>query len=316
MTAAPHIPVMLDEVLAALRPAPDEVYVDGTFGAGGYTRAILDAAPCRVIAIDRDPDAIAAGREMERAYAGRLVLVEGRFSEMEELVANAGHDRIDGVTLDLGISSMQVDRAERGFSFARDGALDMRMSQSGETAADLVNRLPEAELADIIYQYGEERRSRAIARAIVAARQLAPIERTLALADIVARVVGHGGRTHPATKTFQALRIYLNREVEELRAALLAAERLLAAAGRLVIVSFQSIDDREVKQFLAERSGRVDGGSRHRPAPVAGRAPTFKLLRGGAQKPGPAEVSANPRARSARLRAAVRTEAPAWGEAA
>jgi len=312
MTGSAHIPVMRDEVLAALSPADGEVYVDGTFGAGGYTRAILDAASCRVVAIDRDPDAIAAGRALEATYAGRLTLVEGPFSDMARLLSGTGIDRVDGITLDLGVSSMQLDQAGRGFSFAHDGPLDMRMSQAGETAADLVNNLPEQDLADIIYRYGEERRSRAIARAIVAARDVAPITRTLTLAGIVADVIGKAGRIHPATKTFQALRIYLNREVDELRAALTAAERLLVAAGRLVIVSFQSIDDREVKRFLAERAGRLPSGSRHRPDMPARQRPTFRLLRGKADKPSDAEVAANPRARSARLRAAVRTDAPAW----
>lgn len=318
MTGSPHIPVMLDEVLAGLALRDDGVYVDGTFGAGGYSRAILDAADCRLIAIDRDPDAVAAGAMAVAKYDGRLTLLQGRFSEMQDLAADAGAAQVQGVTLDLGVSSMQLDQAERGFSFAADGPLDMRMSQDGESAADVVNSREQDELADIIYHYGDERRSRAVARAIIRAREAAPIERTSTLADIVAKAVGPGGRggkkggkrIHPATRTFQALRIYVNSEIEELRLGLAAAERLLAPQGWLAVVSFHSLEDREVKQFLSERAGLQPGGSRHRPPNEDRRTITFTLPRRGAAKPTEAEIAANPRARSARLRIAQRTDAP------
>ena len=318
MTAAPHIPVMVQEVLAALAPRDGGIYLDGTFGAGGYARAILDAADCRLIAIDRDPDAVAAGAAAMAGYGDRLTLVQGRFSDMEQLASAAGARQVHGVTLDLGVSSMQLDQAERGFSFAADGPLDMRMSQAGESAADVVNSRSQEELADIIYQLGDERRSRAVARAIVQAREAAPIERTAVLAGIVAKAVGRGsGRIHPATRTFQALRIYVNSEIEELREGLRAAERLLAPQGWLAVVSFHSLEDREVKQFLAARSGSQPGPSRHRP-PSEDQAPvTFHLPRRGAVKPTAAEIAANPRARSARLRVAQRTGlALSEGEAA
>ncbi len=308
MTAAVHIPVMIAEVLDALAPTDGGIYLDGTFGAGGYAQAILDAADCRLIAIDRDPDAVAAGASAVARYGERLTLVQGRFSEMAQLAVAAGASRVHGVTLDLGLSSMQLDQARRGFSFAADGPLDMRMAQAGESAADVVNSRGQEELADIIYQLGDERRSRAVARAIVKARDIAPIERTTALANIVAKVVGRGaGRIHPATRTFQALRIYVNSEIDELRQGLRAAERLLAPQGRLAVVSFHSLEDREVKQFLAERAGLRPGPSRHRPPDDDLRPVTFQLPRRGAAKPTAAEIAANPRARSARLRVAQRT---------
>ena len=315
----PHIPVMLNEVLAGLSLRDGGVYVDGTFGAGGYSGAILDAADCRLIAIDRDPDAVAAGAPSVSKYDGRLILVQGRFSEMQQLAADAGVPQVHGVTLDLGVSSMQLDQAERGFSFASDGPLDMRMSQSGENAADVVNSREQDELADIIYHYGDERRSRAVARAIIRARETAPIERTSALAEIVAKAVGPAGRgnkkggkrIHPATRTFQALRIYVNSEIEELRLGLPAAERLLAPLGWLAVVSFHSLEDREVKQFLSQRAGLQPGGSRHRPPNEDQRPITFNLPRRGAAKPTDAEIAVNPRARSARLRVAQRTDVPA-----
>lgn len=327
MTAAsnnpniPHVPVLLAEVLAGLAVQDGGVYLDGTFGAGGYSRAILDTADCRLIAIDRDPDAVAAGAAAVAQYDGRLTLVQGRFSEMGQLAANAGAAQLQGVTLDLGVSSMQLDQAGRGFSFAADGPLDMRMSRDGETAADVVNSREQDELADIIYHFGDERRSRAVARAIVRARETAPIERTSQLADIVARAVGPAGRggkkggkrIHPATRTFQALRIYVNSEIEELRQGLAAAERLLAPRGWLAVVSFHSLEDREVKQFLSERSGLRPSGSRHRPPNEDQRPITFHLPRRGATKPGAAEIADNPRARSARLRLAQRTEVPVAG---
>jgi 16S rRNA (cytosine1402-N4)-methyltransferase len=309
---------MVAEVLDALAPVDGGIYVDGTFGAGGYAQAILDAAECRLIAIDRDPDAVAAGASLAARQGERLTLVQGRFSEMEQLAIAAGAPQVQGVTLDLGVSSMQLDQAQRGFSFAADGPLDMRMAQTGESAADVVNSRDQEELADIIYQLGDERRSRAVARAIVKARDIAPIERTTALADIVAKVIGRGaGRIHPATRTFQALRIYVNSEIDELRQGLRAAERLLAPQGWLAVVSFHSLEDREVKQFLAERAGLQPGPSRHRPPDNDHSPVTFRLPRRGAVKPTAAEVAINSRARSARLRVAQRTDlAASDGEAA
>ncbi len=312
-----HFPVMCDEVVEALAPAAGEVFVDGTFGAGGYSLALLKAADCRVFAIDRDPDAVAAARDLPESAAGSLTVLPGRFADMVELLADAGVTAVDGITLDLGVSSMQIDDPDRGFSFQQDGPLDMRMERQGESAADLVNEADEAELADIIFQYGEERRSRAIARAIVRARDQALITRTGSLADIVTSVLGpgKGQRAHPATRTFQALRIYVNRELEQLDRALVAAERLLKSGGRLVIVAFHSLEDRRIKTFLQERSGAVPSGSRHLPPDQTTRpAPTFVLPRRGVLKPAAAEIAANPRSRSARLRAAVRTDAPPWSD--
>jgi len=311
MTAARHVPVMLHEVLAALAPRAGEVHLDATFGAGGYTRAILEAADCRVIALDRDPAAVARGDALRRQFPGRLTVLQGQFSDMIALARAAGVDGVDGVTLDLGISSDQLDSAERGFSFAADGPLDMRMSASGESAAELIARLSEQELADAIWRFGEERRARAVARAIVRAREKAPIQRTGELAALVAGVVGGRERIHPATRTFQALRIVVNGEIDELQRGLQAAERLLLPEGRLVVVSFHSLEDREVKQFLAACSGYQPRGSRHLP-PTADNdiAPSFRLPRRSAQRPGDDEIAGNPRARSARLRAAIRTDAP------
>ena len=304
-----HVPVLLDEVLEALAPRDGAIYVDATFGAGGYSRAILDAADCAVWGLDRDPEAIAEGQPLADSYGGRLTLVEGRFGEMDGLVAARP---IDGVALDLGVSSMQLDRPERGFSFRADGPLDMRMGGTGPSAADLVNGCPEAELADIIYRYGEERRSRRIARAIVEARRSERIERTLQLAEIVRAAVKPRAETiHPATRTFQALRIAVNDELAEIDAGLAAAERLLAPGGRLAVVAFHSLEDRKVKNFLRTRSGALPRTSRHLPATTqVDRAPTFELLLKGARKPTATEISVNPRARSARLRAARRTSAP------
>ncbi len=310
-----HVPVLLDEVLEALAPRDGAIYVDATFGAGGYSRAILDAADCAVWGLDRDPEAIAEGRPLAESYDGRLTLVEGRFGEMDDLVTARP---IDGIALDLGVSSMQLDRPERGFSFRADGPLDMRMGGSGPSAADLVNGCTEAELADIIYRYGEERRSRRIARAIVEARRSERIERTLQLAEIVRAAVKARGETiHPATRTFQALRIAVNDELAEIDAGLAAAERLLAPGGRLAVVAFHSLEDRKVKSFLRTRSGALPRTSRHLPATTqVDRAPTFELLLKGARKPTATEISVNPRARSARLRAARRTSADAWRPAA
>jgi len=308
---------MVDEVVRALSPSAGEVMLDGTFGAGGYSRRLLDEAPCRVIAIDRDPTAIKAGARMAADYDGRLELVEGRFSDMVEILRARGIDAIAGVALDLGVSSMQIDDGERGFSFMHDGPLDMRMEQRGETAADVVNTVGQDDLADIIYEFGEERRSRAIARAIVRRREERLIERTADLAQVVASALGPRGnaRLHPATRTFQALRIYVNRELSELGRGLLAAEKVLAPDGRLAVVSFHSLEDRQVKQFLQQRAGIASKGSRHFPArEEVLPAPSFRLLKRGTVKPSAAEESANPRARSARLRIAVRTAAPAWPE--
>ncbi|HZR89535.1 MAG TPA: 16S rRNA (cytosine(1402)-N(4))-methyltransferase RsmH [Bradyrhizobium sp.] len=305
-----HVPVLLREVLEQLQPREGGVYVDATFGAGGYSRAILQTSGTRVIGIDRDPAAIAGGRELVAQAAGRLTLVEDRFSHLAEVCAAQGLDHVDGVVMDVGVSSMQLDQAGRGFSFRLDGPLDMRMGATGASAADVVARASEAELADIIYLFGEERHSRGVARAIVAARKEGPITTTRALADIVARTVrSKPGDIHPATRTFQALRIFVNEELDELQEALQAAERVLEPGGRLVVVSFHSLEDRIVKNFLNARS-KTGGGSRHLPE-VALVPPSFKLLTRRPLIAEDAETAANPRARSAKLRAAVRTEAAA-----
>jgi 16S rRNA (cytosine1402-N4)-methyltransferase len=313
---ATHVPVMLAEALAALAPRDGGAYVDGTFGDGGYTRAILAAARCRVWAIDRDPEAIARGRSLAEGNPDRLTLIAGRFGDLERHLARAGLEGADGIVLDLGVSSAQIDEAERGFSFRRDGPLDMRMERAGRSAADVVNETPEAELAGIIGRLGEERRARAVARAIVRARDAAPITRTGELARIVRDVVRAGADgIDPATRTFQALRIVVNDELGELERALDAAERTLVAGGRLVVVAFHSLEDRVVKRFLLERSGQAPRPSRHAPASDR-REPTFVPLRRRPLAPDAEEVARNPRARSARLRAAVRTDAPAWSLAA
>jgi 16S rRNA (cytosine1402-N4)-methyltransferase len=312
-----HTPVLLAEVLDALQPKDGGIYVDGTFGAGGYARGLLEAAHCRVLGIDRDPNAIQRGADLARRYDGRLDLIEGRFGEMDQLLRARGVESADGVALDLGVSSMQIDEAERGFSFRFDGPLDMRMEASGPTAAELIARASERELADIIYNYGEERRARPIARAIAAARAEAPIRTTGRLAEIVRKAAGPRAKDgiDPATRTFQALRIWVNDELGELRRGLIAAETLLAPGGRLAVVSFHSLEDRAVKEFLRSRAGAAPQGSRHLPRTSAERAPSFRLLSRGAVAPGQSELDANPRARSARLRAAERTHAPAWGQA-
>lgn len=306
-----HLPVLLDEVVAALAPHDGATYVDGTFGGGGYTAALLDAAQCRVIAIDRDPEAVARGAAVAARYRGRLRLVEGRFGEMARLLRG---EKVAGVALDLGISSPQIDDPARGFSFRADGPLDMRMGRDGESAADLVNTASEAQLADIIREYGEERFARRIARAIVARR---PIARTGELAEIVRAAVPHRDPSgiDPATRTFQALRIAVNDELGELDRGLAAAEQVLETGGRLAVVSFHSLEDRRVKDFLKRRSGVAPKGSRHLPATVAPE-PSFRLLTRKPIEPSAAELQRNPRARSARLRAAERTAAPAWREAA
>ncbi|MGE5503090.1 MAG: 16S rRNA (cytosine(1402)-N(4))-methyltransferase RsmH [Actinomycetota bacterium] len=313
---APHVPVLLAEVVEALAVHADGTYVDGTFGAGGYSLAILGAAPCRVWGIDRDPDAVARGRQVAAAHPGRFDIVEGRFGDMQALLAAHGVNRVDGVALDVGVSSMQLDQAGRGFSFAKDGPLDMRMEQAGPSAADLVNGTPEAELADIIFKYGEERMARRVARAIVTARADKPFERTAELAEVVRKVVrASGDGIDPATRTFQALRIAVNDELGELERGLAAAEALLAPGGRLAVVSFHSLEDRVVKAFLKARSGEAARPSRHQPQAAGGPAPSFTLLHRRAVRPGNDEAARNPRARSAKLRAAMRTEAPAWAPA-
>jgi 16S rRNA (cytosine1402-N4)-methyltransferase len=307
---APHIPVLGRAALDFLNVKDGGVYVDATFGAGGYTRAILAAADCTVLAIDRDPAALALGRDLVAAAGGRLTLVEGRFSDLEQIVRAAGHNAVDGIVLDVGVSSMQLDRAERGFSFRLAGPLDMRMSGKGVSAADLVAKASERDLADIIFRLGEERRARAIARAIVAARRSAPIATTTALADVVAAVVrARPGDIHPATRTFQALRIFVNDELTELAEALVASERILRPGGRLVAVSFHSLEDRIVKGFFSARAA-VRGGSRHAPEPAPTR-PSFRLLTKRPVTADAEEIARNPRARSAKLRAGERTDAAA-----
>jgi len=313
MTARPHEPVMLAEVVAALAPHDGGAYVDGTFGDGGYSRAILDAADCTVWAIDRDPTAVDRGQAMEADYAGRFVILHGCFGDMVKLLRNAGVERLDGIALDLGVSSMQLDEAERGFSFRADGPLDMRMDRTGPSAADVVNAVDEAALADIIRQFGEERHARRVARAICEARREARIDSTAALAAIVRRVVPRArDGIDPATRTFMALRLHVNDELGELERGLRAAEQLLSPGGRLVVVSFHSLEDRLVKRFLQERSGRGVGASRHAPFATEPPAPTFFPLERRPRTPSAAEVESNPRSRSARLRAAVRTQHPAW----
>jgi len=306
-----HIPVMLNEVIAALSPRNDAIYVDGTFGGGGYAVALLQAAQCAVYGIDRDAAAIARGRIVGARFPGRLSLIHGRFSEMQTLLAQQNVRDADGIALDLGVSSFQLDDSARGFAFGHDGPLDMRMdTNEGESAADLVNTLSEAALADILKRYGEEKRAKALARAIVAAR---PIRRTRELAEVAERTLGRGPeRIHPATRTFQALRIAVNDELGELERGLEAAERVLRPAGRLAVVAFHSLEDRIVKRFIAERSGRAGQTSRHAPAPKAEARPTFRTVGKNPLTPSAEEVRKNPRARSARLRVAERTDAPAW----
>ncbi|MFZ5671824.1 MAG: 16S rRNA (cytosine(1402)-N(4))-methyltransferase RsmH [Pseudomonadota bacterium] len=311
---ARHRPVMLAEVLSALAPRDGGIYIDGTFGAGGYTRGILTAADCRVLAIDRDPDAIKGGAALAAAFPDRLTLVEGRFSDMENLARRFGITMIDGAALDIGVSSMQIDEAARGFSFAKDGPLDMRMEQSGPSAADVVNGAEADHLTRIIGILGEERKARAIAHAIVKARAEAPILTTLELVRAVERATGRQrpqDRIHPATRTFQALRIYVNRELEELGHALAAAERLLRPGGRLAVVTFHSLEDRIVKRFFAERSGKLPSPSRHMPGREEGEAARFTPVFRGHREADDTETAANPRARSAKLRAGERTAAPA-----
>lgn len=312
-----HKPVLLAEVIEALLPAgrnhDGAIFVDGTFGAGGYTRALLDAANCTVFAIDRDPDAVKGAAPLIERYAGRLHVIQGRFGDMARLLAERGVASVNGITFDFGVSSMQLDQAARGFSFRFSGPLDMRMEQAGPSAADLVNAMAERPLADLIFTFGEERQARRIARAIVAARDLAPIETTDRLAEIVRRAIGgkpNPQAIDPATRTFQALRIAVNDELGEIDRGLAAAERLLAAGGRLAVVSFHSLEDRRVKQFLRDRAGAAPRGSRHLPVAAAvEKQPVFRLIAAGGIAASDAEVAENPRARSARLRVAERVAA-------
>jgi 16S rRNA (cytosine1402-N4)-methyltransferase len=305
-----HIPVLGREAVEALNPHDGGVYVDATFGAGGYSRMILETPGTRVIGIDRDRTAIAGGFDLVERSDGRLTLVEDRFSHLAEVCAAQGEALVDGVVMDVGVSSMQIDQSERGFSFRFDGPLDMRMGHDGPTAADVVATASEADLANIIYIFGEERYSRAVAKAIVAARAEAPIATTHELVAIISKVVwAKPGEIHPATRTFQALRIFVNEELDELHIALAAAERVLKPGGRLAVVSFHSLEDRIVKNFMVERS-KTGGGSRHVPE-ISQDRPRFTLVNKRPIIAGGEEVSANPRARSAKLRVAERTDAPA-----
>ncbi|MCI4680566.1 16S rRNA (cytosine(1402)-N(4))-methyltransferase RsmH [Rhodoblastus acidophilus] len=306
----PHVPVLAAEAMDALAVAPGGLYLDGTFGAGGYSRLILSAGG-RVLALDRDPTAIQGGAGLVAESGGRLTLVQTRFSRMEAAAREKGLGPFDGIVLDIGVSSMQFDEPERGFSFRFDGPLDMRMEKVGRSAADLVNEMEEGALADLLYHFGEERASRRIARAIVAERTKAPIVTTAALAQIIARAnPGRPQDIHPATRSFQALRIAVNEELDELTRALAAAERLLRPGGRLAVVTFHSLEDRIVKHFFAARSGRGRAPSRLLPGEEPPPTPTFRLFGPQPVAPGAAECIRNPRARSAKLRWAERTEAP------
>ena len=313
MVDAPHIPVLLDEVIAAIKPAPGMTIIDATFGAGGYTQALLDAG-AQVHAFDRDPDAIAAGQVMVAHYQTRLALHPARFSAMRDELARLGIAQVDAVVMDIGVSSMQLDQGDRGFAFMHDGPLDMRMSRDGESAADFLNTADEEAIANVLYRYGEERQSRRVARAIVAAR---PLATTGELARVVRRALGHKphDKKDPATRTFQAVRIHVNDELGELEAGLAAAEALLGEGGVLAVVSFHSLEDRIVKHFLRERSGAGRSVSRHLPGEIPGPPPTFANLSKGI-RPTEAELARNPRARSSTLRHAIRTGAPARSIAA
>lgn len=337
---ARHIPVLLSEVVQSLAPKAGDLIIDGTFGAGGYSRAILDAAPCRVLAFDRDITAVRAAAGMCDEFQNRLRIINKPFSQLEAFArVEETPDGapliegpfVDGVVLDIGVSSMQLDQAERGFSFQHDGPLDMRMSAAVDpltggpaetvaSAADFLNHADEEDIANVIYTFGEEHKSRAIARAIVRARADAPLTRTGQLADVVLRVF-HGRKVdgrHPATRTFQALRIYINDELGELARALVAAERVLKPGGRLVVVTFHSLEDRIVKKFFTTRSGKESKGSRHLPEVlIKSSAPSFQIVNSRPLTPSQGELDLNPRARSARLRSAVRTDAAPWsGDAA
>jgi 16S rRNA (cytosine1402-N4)-methyltransferase len=305
----PHIPVLIDEVVDGLAPVPGERHVDCTFGAGGYTQALLERG-AEVAAFDRDPRAIEGGQTLVAEAGGRLILIEAPFSQLEAELERRGLAPVDGLTMDIGVSSMQLDQAERGFSFMSDGPLDMRMAGDGMTAAEWLNEADEGDIADVLFQFGEEPRARRVAKAIVSAR---PLTRTSELANVVRKALGH--RPHdkkdPATRTFQAVRIFINRELDELAEGLAAAERVLKPGGRLAVVTFHSLEDRLVKRFLRERSGSEPAGSRHRPAAAPRAEPSFETP-AKAVRPGEAELARNPRARSATLRVARRTEAAPW----
>lgn len=309
MQNSPHIPVMFDEMLAAMQPKDGEIYIDGTFGAGGYTRGLLEAADCKVIAIDRDENVKKIANELKKDFPGRIELLIGQFSQMKELLAREGIPNVNGIVLDIGVSSMQIDTPERGFSFMHDGPLDMRMGSGGMSAADVVNDTEENQLANIIYRYGGERHSRAVAKAIVAARQETPITTTSQLAKIIRSVVwASKDKIDPATRTFQALRIWVNDELGELERALDAAEEILLPEGRLVIVTFHSLEDSIVKSFINEKSGKTKGVSRHvmNFEPEIEVSKSFKPITRKAVKPTDAEIDRNIRSRSAKLRAAER----------
>ncbi len=311
---SPHAPVLLAEVIEALAPKAGDVVIDATFGAGGYTRAILQRG-ADVVALDRDPTVQPFAEAVARDFPDRFQLIRTPFSGLAEAFDESGKAKLDGAVFDIGVSSMQLDQAERGFSFMRDGPLDMRMSDEGETAADIVNTWDHGPLAHIFKLYGDERQSGRVATAILRRRVEQPFTRTLDLAEVVEKALGgrRGAAIHPATRVFQALRIAVNDELGELERGLEAAEATLAPGGRLVVVTFHSLEDRMVKAFLTERTGNAPGGSRHAPVAVETRKPSFDLLFKGAREAGEAELAANPRARSAKIRAAVRTNAPAWG---
>ncbi len=314
---SPHKPVLLREVLEALSPKAGEIMVDGTFGAGGYSRAILDHAPCELYAIDRDPTAVATGKAMEADYDNRFHMIEGCFGNMGALIPAAGVHQVDGIVLDIGVSSMQLDQADRGFSFRADGPLDMRMSMSGPSAADFINTADEEDIANVIYRYGEERASRKVAHKIIEMRAETPFETTLQLARAVRAVVRKSkDGIDPATRTFQGLRIYVNDELGELERAMQAAERLLKPGGRLVVVTFHSLEDRSVKTFMKERSGDPSKMSRRLPGEPEITIPTFTTLTRKAVTAQKDELRANPRARSAKLRAVARNEQPATPQGA
>ncbi len=311
---SPHAPVLLAEVIEALAPKAGDVVIDATFGAGGYTRAILERG-ADVVALDRDPTVQPFADAVARDFPDRFQLIRTPFSGLAEAFEESGKAKLDGAVFDIGVSSMQLDQAERGFSFMRDGPLDMRMSDEGETAADIVNTWDHGPLAHIFKLYGDERQSGRVATAILRRRVEQPFTRTLDLAEVVEKALGgrRGAAIHPATRVFQALRIAVNDELGELERGLEAAEATLASGGRLVVVTFHSLEDRMVKAFLTERTGNAPGGSRHAPVALETRKPSFDLLFKGAREAGEAELAANPRARSAKIRAAVRTDAPAWG---
>ena len=309
-----HVSVMTNEVVSGLNPRNGGIYVDGTFGQGGYSRAILDAAATRVFGIDRDPAAIDFGAELINEYPSRLTLIQGCFGDITKIMANEGISHVDGIILDLGVSSPQIDNPDRGFSFRYDGPLDMRMENKGPTAADFINDATEEDIANVIYEYGDERHSRRIARRIIEARKLKPILSTSQLVNIIQSNVRRSrDGIHPATRTFMALRIQVNDELGELDRGLISAEKILKPGGRLAVVAFHSLEDKKIKSFLHERGGLAANGSRHMPETnEINMAPSFNLVKRGVIKPAVSEVLTNPRSRSAKLRVAERTDAPVW----